>query len=424
MAAVESSTTTQDVLLLQFVKRYGNDDITKVLTGLKSNPLVQGEVGSWTEEQCTTRIKEIETREGLTVAKDMAQLFTRLRANRIQSLKETIRQDEARYHELKKIIANGADENTQEEDSTIADVSNAEAITKVASPVKASSLEDTSMIEAHEAVIEDEAMPDAEKSETAEEVDESAIVDAVESPVKQPTEEENSPASVPTKEPTPVPTPTKEPVPIPAKIEKVEPALHKTRSRSNTLNTVPSIDESAADDTETIEPTPKRRPGRPRTKRRQGTESPQAPKVRRDRTPPDLTPDQAAALKRFQSTIIPVINNISSHKYGSIFSTPVSDKDAPDYSKMVKMPTDLRTIRAQVKSGEISDSTQFHKAILRMLSNAVMYNPEQSGITTMARELYESCEVYIEMYKSAENEVDGSDDEEEGTPSTKRRRRG
>lgn len=161
----------------------------------------------------------------------------------------------------------------------------------------------------------------------------------------------------------------------------------KTRTRSSTLNTVTSTDTAINDELAADQLLKKRgsRATRNSTARDEG-KSPSLPSGNDDF-------DAAAALKRFQSTIMPVLNNIASHRYASVFSNPVSDKEAPNYSSVVKCPMDIKKIRAQIKSGELANLQAFQRAVVLMLSNAVMYNPEEGEVTKMATELFDHAEV-------------------------------
>lgn len=407
--------STGDVLLVQFIRQYGTANMSSVAQGIQSNPLLQNNAHEWTEDYCAQRIHEIEKREGLSVSKDLQQLFTRLRASRIQGLKQAIRQDELRYDQLRNVI--------QEEEERARLTAVEKEIERPVSP------KDTSM-----------TMEEAKTEEVHEhmEVDEPA---QAESTVKEPTPEvipNDTAATESESNPEPAAPPENTQTVKEDKQElerarlqkekeeqeeeaqaiaqvKPESPIHRTRSRSNTLNTAVSIDESIHEEPEVVESV-KRRPGRPRTTKRQSSvASPSGSK--NDRPAVEMTSEQQASHKRFQSSITPVLNNIAAHKYASIFQAPVLDRDAPNYSKMIKEPTNLRLIKSQVKSGEITDSGTFHVTVLKMLANAVMFNPEHSGIVQMARDLYDATEMFVEIYKSAEQAI------EEDEPTPKRRRR-
>lgn len=67
---------------------------------------------------------------------------------------------------------------------------------------------------------------------------------------------------------------------------------------------------------------------------------------------------------------------ISAHRYTEFFARPILESEAPGYHSLVFKSTDLKTIRKQVKEEVITDGIVFHREILRMFANAIMFNPE------------------------------------------------
>lgn len=96
-----------------------------------------------------------------------------------------------------------------------------------------------------------------------------------------------------------------------------------------------------------------------------------------------------AAAKRFQTVIGLLHATISQHRSGNIFHNPIKESDAPDYHEIVKRPMDLKTIKARIKDGLTSSSTEFQRDIYLMFANAMMYNRPGSDIYMMAEEV--SC---------------------------------
>ena len=82
----------------------------------------------------------------------------------------------------------------------------------------------------------------------------------------------------------------------------------------------------------------------------------------------------ASANKNFQGVMQFLHEAISRLPSASIFASPVSASDAPDYSDCVRKPMDLRTIKAHLKSGTISTMAEYERAIYLMFANAMMYN--------------------------------------------------
>lgn len=80
-------------------------------------------------------------------------------------------------------------------------------------------------------------------------------------------------------------------------------------------------------------------------------------------------------------------SSISQHRYGNIFHNPIKKQDASDYHDIVKRPMDLKTIKARVKEGTISNSLEFQRDIYLMFANAMIYNRPGSEIYAMAEEV-------------------------------------
>jgi bromodomain-containing protein 8 len=96
---------------------------------------------------------------------------------------------------------------------------------------------------------------------------------------------------------------------------------------------------------------------------------------------------QGIADKKFQNVIGMLHSTISQHRYGNIFHHPIKKTEAPDYNDIVKRPMDLKTIKARVKDGLISNSLEFQRDIYLMFANAMMYNRPGSEIHNMAEEV-------------------------------------
>lgn len=91
--------------------------------------------------------------------------------------------------------------------------------------------------------------------------------------------------------------------------------------------------------------------------------------------------------KRFQQLSVPLITQISSHRIASMFTTPV---DEPDYDRVVKQATDLKSITRQIKAGEVKSVDELELRMQVMFTNAVVYNCDvegmQEGILDMMHE--------------------------------------
>jgi len=91
--------------------------------------------------------------------------------------------------------------------------------------------------------------------------------------------------------------------------------------------------------------------------------------------------------KRFQNVIYMLHNQISQHRNGTIFHHPIKPSEAPDYHEIVKRAVDLKTIKARVRDGQISNSSEYIRDIYLMFANSLMYNRPHSDIYNMAEEV-------------------------------------
>jgi len=106
--------------------------------------------------------------------------------------------------------------------------------------------------------------------------------------------------------------------------------------------------------------------------------------------------------KRFQQLITLLHNQISSHRNGAIFHNPIKPSEALDYHDVVKRPMDLKTIKARVKDGTITNSHEFQRDVWLMFGNAMMYNRPGSSIFNMAEEMMLDSIDFINSFQQTE----------------------
>lgn len=159
----------------------------------------------------------------------------------------------------------------------------------------------------------------------------------------------------------------------------------------------------------------------------------------------DSVADQPSAgitsYRNFARMTQPIMNNIQSHKHGSMFSVPVRDRDAEGYKDIIRRPQDLKSIRAAVSTGSrlvaastqaitdgdvgspgaaggnivilpnsddfmppkaIVNGAQLEQEIMRMLANAVLFNPGEEGVVRDTREMFETVEELVDSWRAAE----------------------
>ncbi|XP_063630826.1 bromodomain-containing protein 4-like [Cydia splendana] len=109
--------------------------------------------------------------------------------------------------------------------------------------------------------------------------------------------------------------------------------------------------------------------------------------------------------RRWQRSAMLVYKRICSHRYAQHFLRPVTDDLAPLYSRIIRRPTDLSTIRRRIKDGVIRTTAEFTRALLLMFSNALMYNSSHHFIYQMTLEFREETLRELSLLMSAEEEA-------------------
>ncbi|KAF2639385.1 hypothetical protein P280DRAFT_470752 [Massarina eburnea CBS 473.64] len=215
-----------------------------------------------------------------------------------------------------------------------------------------------------------------------------------------------------------------------------------------------------------------------RTTRRRGNLQQAHQSNKRKRNAREITPEEAedrsgtpglpktvVALRQFSRMCAPLMNDISSHKHASIFTTAVRAKDAEGYYEIIKRPTDLKTIQKGIAAGAkqvtaaasgdtpagspggggavvelsmtpdnippkaIVNSAQLEKELMRMFVNAVMFNAGEDGVVVDARETFESVQQSVSSWRSVERgsgrlEVEETPPvQEEDVPTASKRRK-
>ena len=159
------------------------------------------------------------------------------------------------------------------------------------------------------------------------------------------------------------------------------------------------------------------------------------------------------AHRNFQRTCQPMLDDITSHKHASIFTTAVKNKDAEGYYDIIKRPTDLSTIKKALVTGNknvnalasvgdtpigspgsagatielpvssdvmppkaIVNPAQLEKELMRMFVNAMMFNPGEDGVVEDAREMFESVQRSVSSWRNVHGRSQGRTDQGEGTP--------
>ncbi|KAI6233546.1 Bromodomain-containing protein 8 [Aphelenchoides fujianensis] len=97
------------------------------------------------------------------------------------------------------------------------------------------------------------------------------------------------------------------------------------------------------------------------------------------------SPDKAALLTAH--------NLVVAHMKSEEFRQPVSERDIPDYSKLIKKPMDLRTIGQLLEAGTITTVEQLRDHYLLMCANAMVFNDAGHVVYRDAFDLWAYCMV-------------------------------
>jgi len=70
--------------------------------------------------------------------------------------------------------------------------------------------------------------------------------------------------------------------------------------------------------------------------------------------------------------------SVANHQRGRLFLEALNEKEAPNYSEIIKQPIDLKIIKTKLDHGEIKNGTELYRDLLLMVTNFVMYWPKES----------------------------------------------
>ncbi|KAJ3158486.1 Bromodomain-containing protein 8 [Geranomyces michiganensis] len=98
------------------------------------------------------------------------------------------------------------------------------------------------------------------------------------------------------------------------------------------------------------------------------------------------------ALQIWRKTVYFILTKIADHRYGNVFATPVKDDN---YHAVVKQSMSIDAVRARVRRGITTTTAQFHRDLLLMFTNAIMYNNEDSEVYSMAQEMKDFVDAEI-----------------------------
>ncbi|KAB8346342.1 hypothetical protein FH972_023386 [Carpinus fangiana] len=161
----------------------------------------------------------------------------------------------------------------------------------------------------------------------------------------------------------------------------------------------------------------------------------------------EAPPDTVVAVRNFAKVSAPILENIRRHKHASIFENPVKERDAEGYKDIIRRPQDFKSIRLAITAGTkavataleslgedgegntvtlplsedlvppkaIVNAAQLEQEIMRMLANAVMFNPGDDEIVEDTREMFGEAEQLLRQWRASERVAA---EEEEVGPAT------
>lgn len=106
--------------------------------------------------------------------------------------------------------------------------------------------------------------------------------------------------------------------------------------------------------------------------------------------------------KMWKKSVMLVHSRLCAHKYASLFLRPITNDQAPNYDEIVKKPMDLSTIKKHIDAGIIRTTTEFHRCILLMLSNALFYNSVTHDVHQMTKEMHKEADAQLAMLLQAQ----------------------
>ncbi|KAG0044298.1 hypothetical protein BGZ83_010476 [Gryganskiella cystojenkinii] len=111
--------------------------------------------------------------------------------------------------------------------------------------------------------------------------------------------------------------------------------------------------------------------------------------------------------KKWKKILMMIWTDIANHRFGAVFMQPIKEHDAPGYYQMIKRPMDLKSIKERIREGLIGNADEFHRDVLLMFMNALMYNSEETEVHQMALAMMSEVELIIKNFKSSQSYVGG-----------------
>lgn len=83
------------------------------------------------------------------------------------------------------------------------------------------------------------------------------------------------------------------------------------------------------------------------------------------------------------------------------FRDPVKKENAPNYYEVIKRPTNLTAIKKKLTEGTIQTTLEFHREMLLLFTNAMIFNPHYHEVHVMAVDM---CNYFEELVHNLEDQ--------------------
>jgi bromodomain-containing protein 8 len=121
------------------------------------------------------------------------------------------------------------------------------------------------------------------------------------------------------------------------------------------------------------------------------------------RIDPEALDVESPSYRAWKKNILLLWKTAAQNKYAHIFMHPVTDDLAPGYSSTVRRPIDLTTIKRKIDSNEIRTTAQFHRDMLLMFHNALMYNNASHSVYAYTVAMLTDVMEIIKAFYSSHN---------------------
>ena len=121
------------------------------------------------------------------------------------------------------------------------------------------------------------------------------------------------------------------------------------------------------------------------------------------RIDPEALDLESPSFRAWKKNILLLWKTAAQNKYAHIFMHPVTDDLAPGYSSTVRRPIDLTTIKRKIDTNEIRTTAQFHRDLLLMFHNALMYNNASHSVYAYTVAMMTDVTEIIKAFYSSHN---------------------